>query len=179
MHSSFFSRARFDLQRCVRARPIATLCLGTAAVLLMLSAFLRWEQIQRGHAVRARLDALRLQSGIEPLLTRKSDDAPELPTFRSSELVDALEHAGRGSGLVMTDISYSLDASPTRPYLRYQVSLSMVGTYPLVRRFIDDVALEMPHLILDSISCSRDGIAATRPVCDLSFSTFYRKDLHG
>jgi Tfp pilus assembly protein PilO len=102
-----------------------------------------------------------------------------LPIFRSSELVGALQHAGTGSGLTMNEISYSLDAGAARPYLRYQVSLSVVGAYPVVRRFIDDIVLEMPNLALDSITCSRDDIAATRPVCDLSFSSFYRKDVNG
>lgn len=179
MHSSLFSRVRFALQRYINTQPIAALCLGTAAFLAALSAALWWGQIQRGQGLRDDLNALRQKSRAAPALAKKSDEIPPLPVFRSSELVGALQHAGTGSGLAMNEISYSLDASAAQPYLRYQVSLSVVGAYPVVRRFIDDIVLEMPNLVLDSIACSRDDIAAARPVCDLSFSSFYRKDING
>lgn len=170
---------RFHFRRYIRAQPITALCLGTAVFLATLSAALWWGQIQRGQVLRDDLNALRLQWKTAPAVAKKSDEVPLLPIFRSSELVGALQHAGTGSGLAMNEISYSLDASAAQPYLRYQVSLSVVGAYPVVRRFIDDIVLGMPNLVLDSITCSRDDIAAARPVCDLSFSSFYRKDING
>ena len=82
-------------------------------------------------------------------------------------------------GLVDEEVSYSLEAPPGQPYQRYRIRLPVKADYPKIRRFIAALAVDMPHVALDGIRCSRENKAASVLACDLTFSAFFRIDGNG
>lgn len=121
---------------------------------------------------------VRHKSAPRPLDKSSGVLIPRLPDFSSAELVDTVNQIAIEIGMPVDEISYRLEEG-ANPYLRYRVTLSAVASYPLMRRFVDQMAMQLPHAVLDEISCSRDDIAAAALGCDLSFSAFFRKDSRG
>jgi len=102
--------------------------------------------------------------------------APELPWFDSARVVEQFSTVADESKLTLDEVSYMLEESAQRPYLRYRITLSVSASYPAIRQFVGDIPASMHHVDLDNISCVRSDIAVTPLTCELVFSAFYRKD---
>lgn len=128
------------------------------------------------------LDELRHSSKV-PEVKRVDTDiisAPkDLPPFRSSALVALVNDVANDAGLELKDIAYSLDDTPTQPYLRYRVGMSVVAAYPQVRQFAERLLERGAHLTLDGITCARSEPARQQLTCDLAVSGLFEKNVHG
>ena len=60
--------------------------------------------------------------------------ALDLPPFESDALVTILNETATDSGLVLDEMSYSLDDNINLPYSRYRVTMTLNANYPLIRR---------------------------------------------
>jgi len=152
---------------------------GAFCVAAALVCLQQWRQAEvitlelnslRGHAPKAFVPT---QSG------RPVDDAMILPAFDSAALVDTFNYLATNAGLPVDEVSYALEDGTAQPYLRYRVTLTVASNYPTIRGFVDQLKTELPHVALDSISCSRDDIAQASLSCDLAFSAFFQKGVHG
>jgi hypothetical protein len=183
MNSPAFSFCAFHLARLWRAQPLVFLA-ATASVLVMAgSALAYYQQWRQVDDTVGRLQQLVAQTALRrtAVVTDKpaGPAVPKLPAFSSAELVATVNQVAADIGMPVEEISYRLEEGANTPYLRYRVTLSMAANYPLMRRFVDQMAMNLPHAVLDEISCSRDDIAVAALNCDLSFSAFFRKDGHG
>ncbi len=103
----------------------------------------------------------------------------DLPPFRSSALVALVNDVASDAGLEIEDIAYSLDDTPTQPYLRYRVGMSVVAAYPQVRQFAERLLERGSHLTLDGITCARSEANRQQLSCDLAVSGLFEKSIHG
>ncbi|AKU20475.1 ABC transporter permease [Massilia sp. NR 4-1] len=102
-----------------------------------------------------------------------------LPDFDSAELVRKLQGIAMQSELPVDEVAYALEKHERRPYLRYKVTLSVSAGYPAVRNFVKEISSGLPNVALDSVRCRRVDAPASPLACDLAFSAFYRRALHG
>jgi hypothetical protein len=182
MNSPIFSFLAFHALRLLRSQPLVLAAAGLSLATALLAGVAWLGQWQHARASARQLHEL-LVAG-KPAIAASPAGAlaasvPKLPRFSSAELVETVNQVAADIGLPVDEISYTLDESPSQPYLRYHVTLSSAASYPLMRRFVDGMAMNLPHAVLDSISCSRDDIAVAALSCDLSFSAFFMKDGHG
>ncbi|WP_373989865.1 hypothetical protein [Duganella sp. BuS-21] len=183
MKSPIFSFYSFHLGRLWRAQPLVLCAVITSLLTLLVSAFVYFQQWQETNEAVSNLQRLVAETRRKPVSVTpdKSREVavPDLPVFSSAELVDRVNQIAVGVGIPFDEVSYRLEAGASTPYLRYRVTFSTAAKYPLIRRFIDQMAMNLPHTTLDEISCSRDDIPAAALSCDLSFSAFFHKDGHG
>lgn len=181
MNSPIFSFLTFHALRLLRAQPVVLAVAGMSFLLALLAAAAyigQWQHARNAtQQVRELLISSKPAAAGQPASPAAS--APKLPRFSSAELVDTVNQVAADIGLPVDEISYTLDEGASQPYLRYHITLSSAASYPLMRRFVDGMAMNLPHAVLDSISCSRDDIGVAALNCDLSFSAFFMKDGHG
>lgn len=103
----------------------------------------------------------------------------DLPPLQSSELVTILNDTATESGLVLNEVTYSLDENNKQPYLRYRVTMTLHASYPLIRRLAEQLSAKVPHLTLDAIDCSRKDVVVAELSCDMAMSGFFRKGPRG
>jgi len=77
--------------------------------------------------------------------------------------------------LPVDEVTYVLEASDSKPYLRYRITMNVKTRYAEVRKFVAALASEMPHVALDSIRCAREAAVPQPLSCDLAFSAFFAK----
>lgn len=182
MNSPKFSFLAFHSQRLLRAHPVVVFATAASIVLAGLSGVAFLSQLQHKRLVAADLNELLATSRsplVVPQIAQSTASVPTLPQFSSAELVETVNQIAVDIGLPVDEISYTLEEGASHPYLRYRLTLSATANYPLMRRFVDAMAKNLPHSILDSISCSRDDIAVTALSCDLAFSAFFQKGSRG
>lgn len=102
-----------------------------------------------------------------------------LPAFSAADLTTHFHAAAAAVKLPVDEVSYVMDNAEAQPFLRYRVTLAVKTGYPEIRKFAAALADELPNAVLDSVRCGRDDIAAAVLSCDLAFSAYYRKALHG
>jgi hypothetical protein len=173
----------FHLKRLVRLQPVLFAVALSSFVLLALAASAYGHQWLRANAASQELRELlvanqSIRAAARPQ-TVSSPAKPTLPPFSSAEFVQTINEVVHDIGLPVDEISYLLEDGPSLPYLRYRVTLSVTASYPLTRRFVDQMAMNFPNAVLDAISCSREDTALPALECDLSFSAFFRKGEHG
>lgn len=183
MSSQFFSYCRFHLFRLLRAQPgvVGVLIFSTLAlVLVSLATLQQWQQL---HQQEQQLLELRAQSRQHPAaaaLAKPAFTTPTIyPAFHSAQLADTFNQLATEAKLSLDEVSYGLDDNANQPYLRYRVTLAVTATYPLIRQFVDQIALTLPHVSLDTISCTREDIGAIHLSCELAFSAIFRKETNG
>lgn len=178
MNSPSFSFFAFHVRRVLRDQPIAGIAVAVSVASVALAAAILLAQLQQRRMVNAELEeALAAGRSVKTAShsVQAANNLPKLPQFSSAELVDTVNQIAVDLNLPVDEISYTLEDAPSIPYLRYRYTLSVKTSYPLMRRFVDGVAMNLPHSILDSISCSRDDIVAATLSCDLAFSAFFKK----
>ena len=180
MSNQLFSLCQFYLHRCFQRQPAALIAFATSAFVLFCALFFYAQQWRKAEQINASM-LLAQQDARQHNRTTKTAPKTEatLPAFNSAQLVNALNQVAANAKLPIDEVLYALDDTSGQPFLRYHVTLSSSATYPTVRRFIDQLLVDQPHVILEAISCSRDDIGATGLNCDLAFSAFYRKADHG
>lgn len=182
MKSTKFSILAFHFLRLSRTHPVVVLVMALASALALLSGAEFVAQAQLARMASAELDGLvsAAKSALAaPSLVPVAIGVPKLPSFSSAELVDTVNQIATDINLPVDEISYTLEEGGAQPYLRYRLTLSVTANYPLLRRFVDEMAKNLPHSILDSISCSRDDITVAALSCDLAFSAIFQKSGRG
>lgn len=182
MNSPRFSFFAFHVRRVLRDHPVGGAAMAAATAVVALSAIVLFAKVQhrqQATAELAELLAAARSAQMPPPVARAPSSLTRLPQFSSAELVDTVNQIAADLSLPVDEISYKLEDGPSTPYLRYRFTLSTKASYPLMRRFVDGMAMNLPHSILDSISCSREDIAAAALSCDLAFSAFFHKEGRG
>lgn len=163
----------------VRVAPIAVGVLALCIVLTAIAAMALATQATRAHAAQTRLTELRAKAqpsqAPKPPASSPSLAALDLPPFDSAGLVTILNETATDSGLVLDEVSYSLDANASLPYLRYRITMTLNSSYPLVRRLTEQLNAHVPNLTLDAITCSRKDVSVAELNCDVVMSGFFRK----
>jgi Tfp pilus assembly protein PilO len=182
MSSQFLFFCRFHVIRLLRAQPVvigALILSSIFVVLASLSYLQQWQQLnlqaQQLSELRAQSKQLQTTATLATPVTQASFD---FPPFHSAKLVDAMTQLAFDSKLPINEVTYGLDDNANQPYLRYRVSLTAISSYPVIRRFVDQIPVTLPHVALESISCGREGIAATLLKCELAFSAIFKKEAH-
>ncbi|MYM27949.1 hypothetical protein GTP58_06405 [Duganella sp. CY15W] len=173
------SFVRFYTRKLVQAAPASFVacCIAGLALLLALASVALGTQ----HLAQHRLELTELRSKARtPVSTpyTPASLAPNLPWFDNAKLVEQLGKVAGENNLPIDEVGYVLEDGTQHPYLRYRITLSVTAAYPAIRQFADDVSSSLPHVDLDSISCTRSDIAVVAPTCELAFSAFFRKDAH-
>jgi len=83
------------------------------------------------------------------------------------------------ASLPLDEVDYSLEAGGNQPYMRYRIKMTVVATYPVIRRFVIDATSALSNVDLDAITCRRNDISTGVLSCDLALSAFFRKDANG
>ena len=179
MSSHLFPFFRFHVLRLVRAQPGGFAAVLVSALLFVLAAIFCITLWQKAGSAEAALQAtlLAVQSGAVSSGSpeRSVVAAAALPAFNGAEFVAALNLVAAEVKLPVDEVLFTLDEGVNQPYLRYRITLSVVASYPVIRRFVDQYRRELEHVTLDSIACTRETIGAGALTCDLAFFAFYRK----
>jgi len=104
-----------------------------------------------------------------------STGARSLPPFVSAEVVAKFGGVARDIDLPLEEVSYVFEGATDQPFLRYRINMSVKTGYAHIRRFVAALAVEMPHVSLDAIRCSRESAAAQLIGCELAFSAFFER----
>ncbi|MCU6433685.1 hypothetical protein LPB67_07820 [Undibacterium sp. Jales W-56] len=181
MAAHLFRFSQFHIRRLLRTRPrfVVFFCIAALVfVFALIVAIQQWHALQVAESDLALvLTASKNIKRDPPALSKSHQEA--LPEFDSSFLVESLHQVADETKLPVDEISYSLEENTTFPYIRYRVTLSATASYSLIKKFVQRFGLDGANMSLDSISCSRAGIASVVLNCDLGFSAFYRKSVHG
>ncbi len=183
MTSGMFAFCRFHLLRLFHAQPVLSLAVLSNGVAL-LAALLVW--MTETHALASAQQQL-LQLRGQSLRAEAAQHAaplvkpsvPVLPWLDSANLVGQFSHIADDAKLPFDEVAYVLEEGGNQPYLRYRVTLTVSAAYPVIRRFVDDVAATLANVDLDTIACQRADVAMPVLSCELAFSAFFRKDGHG
>ncbi|MBK5104033.1 MAG: hypothetical protein JJE42_07275 [Burkholderiales bacterium] len=119
-----------------------------------------------------RIDELRQEHAhLRQLAKQSADDAPKGPAEKlaafyaffppSKELPDLLQKvygAAKRQSLVLEHGEYRALKDSVGGLTRYQFTLPLRGTYPQIRKFVDEALAEIPALSLDSIQFERRKI---------------------
>lgn len=183
MSSSSVSFLRFHLLRVVRSQPIAVGVLALCIALAGFAVAAVVAQSRRADNAQSLLADLRANAtssqAAKLLATSEQAAAPELPLFQSAPLVASLNDTAADSGLVLEEVTYTLDDNHNQPYLRYRITMTLNATYPLIRRLVEQLNANVPHLTLDAINCARKDVAVAELNCDVAMSGFFRKGIRG
>lgn len=165
-----------------REQPFAFIALAVSIGIALCAAVALGSQMRRAEMAQTALAELRGTA----VLKRSPDVAahllpavPELPSFRSSELVTVLNQTAAESDLVLNEVTYSLDDNTNQPYLRYRINMTLHASYPLIRRLAEQLSAKVPHLTLDTIDCSRKDVVAAELSCEMGMSGFFKKGVGG
>ena len=179
--NSIFSIARFKTVAMFRGHFVTCVVValsllafaGTALALASAkhSEALLSEELDQLRETR-RVAALQAKSDVPPVSQKQAE---QLPVFVSHEFTQQFHALASSTGLPVDEVGYVLEASESKPYLRYRVNMAVKTRYQDVRKFIAALAADMPHVTLDSIQCSRETAAAQPITCALAFSAFFAK----
>ena len=162
--------------RTDRSGIVAGCLLAAAAITSAGAAFSEYRSVPRYDAPLA--ESRETAVGTGTAITHFSGGVPELGTFRSHELLDALNGAASTLALPVNDMVFRFDDNPMRPYLRYTATVKVFGGYLAVRKFVDAVRQTLPQTSLDAMVCARAEIRSAHVSCELALSAFYRRDPH-
>ncbi|MBV8636244.1 MAG: hypothetical protein JO002_17250 [Burkholderiaceae bacterium] len=183
MISGAFLFLRFHFRRLYASQPWMLSGLLIALLALAGMALAHWHTAEL-LAAEAYGNAL-LQSRAKAVLAngdkdvRATPSAPMLPWFQGADLIAELGRIADSAAVPVDEVGYALDEGANQPYMRYRVTMTVVATYPAVRRFVRGVPATLSNVDLDAISCKRSDITVAALSCDLVFSAFFRKDGHG
>lgn len=181
MQAKFLDAMKFQLMRAWYAHPRAVSACALAAMAMCVSLALRFQQEElsaQNHTTLQDLETSTRATLIAPTKTSSDTGNHVLPSFDSAHLVEMLTQTAKGAKLDIDETTLTLDDGTGQPYLRYRVSFSVTSSYPIIRRFVDDLKANVPNISLDSISCSRSDINTAPLGCDLAFSAYYRREAH-
>jgi hypothetical protein len=99
-----------------------------------------------------------------------------LPEVKQApEIASRLHSYARNAGLTLERGEYRPQQDASGRFIRYQIVLPVIGSYPQVRRFLGEAMRELPGLALDGISFTRDGPGSSQLQTELRFTAFLRK----
>lgn len=94
---------------------------------------------------------------------------------QANQVARRLHEAARGSGLALEQGEYRTLPDASGKLIRYQIVLPVNGSYPQVRRFLDQALRQMPGLALDAVSFQRVEGEAGLLRAELRFTAFLRE----
>lgn len=164
-----------------------TLLLGTAvlqwAVLPRLAASLALER-----AAAARLDQSLAARPSQPTASQAGADdlgllakrhaafkAVLAPDTEATRLIETLFAAAEREKIVLAQAEYKWGTEADGGYRTLEMLLPVKGSYPQVRRFIDNALAGMPAAALEEAAFRRDGVAAAGLEARLRFVFFLRE----
>jgi hypothetical protein len=103
----------------------------------------------------------------------------ELKSFRSSLLLEILERGAAAVNIKLDEISFAVDDSPNQPYVRYRATFTVISRYPTIRKFISEILAGTEGVVLDTVACRREDIAAADVRCDISAYVAYQEKVSG
>lgn len=157
-----------------RGRVIEVSVAGTALVALAITGVV-WASISQLQELRT-MEFGQMRAAPVSVQSRTAPPVRSgLPTFSSAELAKQFNQTATDVGLRSDEISYSLEASPGQPFLRYRLTFPVQSNYPTIRRFVAALSADMPHVVLDGIRCSRESTSSSALVCDLTLSAFFAR----
>lgn len=177
MNYRFLLGCHFAVTRAWRRDRIGVISL---CMLLTVSFGAALAALSQYRASQGAIEAIETSRFHERSSNRDSPDSsfPSLASFRSNELLDALNKAASTLALPVNEMVFRFDDNASHPYLRYSATVKLFGGYPVVRKFVDAVRKQLPQTSLDAISCSRTDIRSVHVACELTLSTFYRRPSH-
>jgi Tfp pilus assembly protein PilO len=172
---------RFYCLRGYREQSALFVLLAVAAIVLVFTLGAHLKMGQHAAVLEDQVARLKAAGNVADKSVPADQAVPDneaLPAFSSIELVQSLNEITSELKVNLNEVGYALSTGSSEPYLRYRISLRLTAPYSDMRAFSDSLAGSLSHVVLDSISCSRQD-AATVPVsCDLAFSAFYRREPH-
>jgi hypothetical protein len=180
MASQVFSFCHFHLLRLLRAQPGVFAALSISSLFVIGGSLVylqQWQSFNNTTLELAELRANKSQALAKAHVDVNANHIPlALPGFQSAALVNTFHQLAQENKFPLNEVSYALDDSANQPYLRYRVTLTVASTYPVIRRFVDQIGTHLPNVALDAISCAREDIAIVELNCDLVFSAIFAKD---
>lgn len=164
-------------------QPLGAIFLSASLLSVVISTGIWWHTLDRRDTAADELSALtvahhrdvaRRAAAVSP-----ERELPRLPAFSSAELVTEFHTISAEVKLPLDEVSYSLDNTVSQPYLRYRVTLGVKTGYSEIRKFVAALLGAMDNVELDSIRCAREAAVSATLSCELTFSAFYRKGMHG
>ncbi|MEZ5500658.1 MAG: type 4a pilus biogenesis protein PilO [Steroidobacteraceae bacterium] len=89
-------------------------------------------------------------------------------------MVATIASKADGAGLELIRGDYAIKTRKDDALARYVITLPVVGDYPKVKRFVDDVLVSLPAISLESMKLRRDDVAEANVQVDLQFVVFVR-----
>jgi len=89
-------------------------------------------------------------------------------------LTEALFVAAQAQGLKLERSSFQYEREPVLAWRRVAVSLPLKGDYPSVRRFVETVLRDHPHVALEQLGFKVEGSGTTQPEVVVSLSAWFR-----
>ena len=179
MPHNLISFCRFHLKRLVRIQARAFFALTGATLLLVLASVSLIDQWHLAETAQQELRSMNQTTRTSTNIVKAVNAQVALPDFTSAQLVTTLNRVAEETKLPLDEIIFTLDDSGNQPYLRYRATLSVSGSYPTIRRFLDQVRANFSTVSLDTISCTREDIGTIDLTCDLAVSVFFRKNARG
>lgn len=180
--SPFLSASRFHVTVLWRNHQVLFSSVLVAMVLAIVAACglaLAVEEGRQEEEMLAELVAARksmaLDSQPSDVRSGAGSQADQLPKFSSQEFIGQFYETATGVGVPVDEVAYALESADSKPYLRYRVTMAVKTRYLDVRKLIAALAVEMPHVSLDSIQCGRENTAALPLSCQLAFSAYFVK----
>ncbi|MGB5719363.1 MAG: type 4a pilus biogenesis protein PilO [Woeseiaceae bacterium] len=121
--------------------------------------------------VRTEADDLRAGTIAESPQIKAGRFVEGLPTIDDVPIVmGSIVTVAAASGIELEQGTYEYVAPDGATIARYQMTLPVVGTYPEIRKFIENVLATAPAVSLDSLRIERGRVADTTITADLKFS---------
>lgn len=174
------NKSAFLFRRMLDAYRIPFALAAAAALLLMIA--IGFHMTAKSALEAARLEAAGLskqEQATTGLALRLAPATVDLKAFRSSHLLSILEQGASSANIKLDEISFAVEESPHQPYVRYRASFQVLSRYPTVRRFISEILSGSEGVVLDTVSCRREDIAAVDVRCDFSAFVAYREKGNG
>lgn len=167
----------FELHKVIRSQPFLCIAVSLVSMLLILSI------IAYASANAAAVEAVALNQKLSSERVPQPERERAAPIlhqslrpFDSAQFLQVLSDVALETSVPLPEVSFTLEAGPAQPYVRYRAALTATGTYATIRRFVDQMHSSLGDVSLDALSCTRKNIQDTTLDCDLAFSAFYRKD---
>lgn len=165
---------RFYLYRSFRAHSALNVfaAIGFSLFAVSSSVFLVRERLLEKY--RDQPVPQRIQSTAIPRKVIPTD----LPYFHTTPFANAIERSAERVGVRMGEVAFSFDDVPTQSFLRYRANFTLVGRYPAMRDFVEQVGTTLRYISLDSMHCLREDIKAIDVSCAVTMSAIYRRAGH-
>lgn len=168
-HYSYFFRSNPALT--LIATILSILC-AIEGIALIEVGIVQKETVEKMELIQAKIQGHQIETDQFEI-----SNAPtvELPRFQSSKLVKSLHTIISGLDIPISEVNYSFEAQASKPYSRYKIGFMTLSQYPQLKTMLGQLKKEMPHVLLDGISCAREDMTSMDLQCDLTLSAYFQE----